>query len=76
MSTILVVDDEQSMLEVLSEMLVREGYSVETTSDANKAIVLVGQGSIDLVISDLKMEPMDGLELLRRLKRVDPSNTS
>jgi two-component system response regulator AtoC len=72
MSTILVVDDERSMLEVLSEMLVREGYAVETTADAQEAIALVQDGTIDLVISDLKMEPTDGLELLRRLKRVDP----
>ncbi len=72
MSTILVVDDEQSMLEVLSEMLSREGYTVETTADAQEATGLVQDGKIDLVISDLKMEPTDGLELLRRLKRVDP----
>jgi len=72
MSTILVVDDEMSMLEVLSEMLAREGYTVETTPDTAKAIARVERSGVDLVISDLKMEPMDGLELLRRLKRVDP----
>ena len=72
MSTILVVDDELSMLQVLSEMLSREGYAVETTADANAATALVQEGKVDLVISDLKMEPTDGLELLRRLKRVDP----
>jgi DNA-binding NtrC family response regulator len=72
MSTILVVDDELSMLEVLAEMLSREGYAVETTPDADAAMALVQQGRIDLVISDLKMEPTDGLELLRRIKRVDP----
>jgi len=72
MSTILVVDDEQSMLEVLCEMLSREGYTVETTADTHEATALVRDGKVDLVISDLKMEPTDGLELLRRLKRVDP----
>jgi two-component system response regulator AtoC len=72
MSRILVVDDELSMLEVLAEMLSREGYAVETTADADRAAALVQQGTIDLVISDLKMEPTDGLELLRRIKRVDP----
>jgi DNA-binding NtrC family response regulator len=72
MSTILVVDDEVSMLEVLSEMLSREGYTVQTTPDAEAAVGLVERGDIDLVISDLKMEPLDGLGLLRRLKRVDP----
>ncbi|MBN1916319.1 MAG: response regulator, partial [Verrucomicrobia bacterium] len=72
MSTILIVDDEQSMLEVLSEMLAREGYTVQATSEAAKAVALVEHGRIDLVISDLRMEPMDGLELLRRLRRVDP----
>ena len=72
MSTILVVDDELSMLEVLSEMLSREGYAVETTPSAEEAVALVERGEIDLVVSDLKMEPLDGLDLLRRLKRVDP----
>ena len=72
MSTILVVDDEVSMLEVLSEMLSREGYAVQTTPEAEAAVGLVERGGIDLVISDLKMEPLDGLGLLRRLKRVDP----
>ena len=72
MSTILVVDDEVSMLEVLSEMLSREGYAVQTTPEAEAAVGLVERGGIDLVISDLKMEPLDGLGLLRRLKRVEP----
>jgi DNA-binding NtrC family response regulator len=72
MSTILVVDDELSMLEVLAEMLSREGYTVKTTPKTAEAVEIVQQGQIDLVISDLKMEPTDGLELLRRLKRVDP----
>jgi two-component system response regulator AtoC len=72
MSTILIVDDEVSMLEVLSEMLSREGYAVQTTPEAEAAVGLVERGGIDLVISDLKMEPLDGLGLLRCLKRVDP----
>jgi len=72
MSTILVIDDELSMLEVLSEMLSREGYSVITTPNAEEAIQLAQRRRIDLVISDLKMEPVDGIQLLRRLKRVDP----
>jgi len=72
MSTILVVDDELSMLEVLSEMLSREGYVVVTTPSTEEAVGLVQAGGVDLVISDLKMEPTDGIELLRRLKRVDP----
>ena len=72
MSTILVIDDEQSMLEVLSEMLSREGYDVTTTSSSEEAVELAQRRRIDLVISDLKMEPVDGIELLRRLKRVDP----
>ena len=72
MSTILVIDDEQSMLEVLSEMLSREGYDVTTTSSSEEAVELAQRRRVDLVISDLKMEPVDGIELLRRLKRVDP----
>ena len=72
MSTILVIDDELSMLEVLSEMLSREGYTVVTTPSTEEAVGVVQAGQVDLVISDLKMEPIDGIELLRRLKRVDP----
>ena len=72
MAKILIVDDEQSMLEVLTIMLKREGYEVSSTTDGNEAIKMVESNGFDVVITDLKMEPIDGVELLTSVKKIDP----
>ncbi len=72
MSRILVVDDEQSMRDFLAIMLKKEGYEVvaaETGSDALKAVQLE---IFDLVISDVKMPGMDGIDVLKTVKEVSP----
>ncbi|RMF89691.1 MAG: diguanylate cyclase [Nitrospinota bacterium] len=65
---ILVVDDEQELCEVLREILSQEGYVVETAADGEETLALMQQRAYDLVLSDLQMPKMDGLELLRRIK--------
>lgn len=66
---ILLVDDEINMLEVLKDVLVGEGHSVAMASSGYEAIEVMKKGlSIDLVITDLKMPEMDGIELLESLK--------
>ncbi len=70
---IIVVDDEPSMRKVLSATLCREGHRVHTTEDGGEALKLYETGQWDLVIQDLKMPKMDGVELLRRLKESDPN---
>jgi DNA-binding NtrC family response regulator len=70
---ILVVDDEQNLRRVLSAQLVRDGYDVHEAGDGEGAIALLKEHHIDLVITDLKMPNVDGMELLRAALRDDPS---
>lgn len=72
MAKILIVDDQQSILDVLSIMLKREGYDVATAQSGEEALEIVRSDSIDLTISDIKMMPMDGIALLEHMKEVDP----
>ena len=64
---ILVVDDEQGLCVGLQEGLQREGYIVDAANDAAAAMKLAGQNFYNLVISDVKMPGMDGLELLGQI---------
>jgi two-component system response regulator PilR (NtrC family) len=61
---ILVVDDEASLREVLTIMLQREGYDVETAADGAAAQALLQESDFDLIISDIKMPKVSGLKLL------------
>lgn len=70
--TILVVDDELSIREFLQIMLKREKMLVDIACDGEEALKLLSEKSYDLVISDIKMPKVDGLELLGRVKAMDP----
>src|SRR5262245_39544203 len=65
---ILVVDDEPNLRRVLSAQLERDGYDVHTAEDGEQALALLKEHHIDLVISDLRMPKIDGMELLRRVQ--------
>jgi len=65
---ILVVDDERGLCAGVQEALQREGYTVDTALDANVALKLAGQRLYSLVITDVRMPGLDGLELLRQVK--------
>lgn len=67
-SRILVVDDEESIREFLEIMLRKEGYEVTCAEDGQKAADLVKKKSFDMVISDLQMPNMTGIELLKTVK--------
>ena len=69
---ILVVDDEASMRDVLSIMLQREGYQVDVAADGAKATRHLMENAYDLVISDVQMPHMDGLQLLAHLRERAP----
>jgi DNA-binding NtrC family response regulator len=69
---ILVVDDEPSMRTTLAILLKREGYRVSTAGEGAEALHMLAQGGYDMVLTDLKMEGIDGLELLRRIKAAAP----
>jgi two-component system response regulator PilR (NtrC family) len=70
---ILIVDDEKSMCQYLSIMLKKEGYVVKTASNGIKAVKEVSESSYDAVITDIRMEGMDGIEVLAAVKEIDPS---
>jgi two-component system, NtrC family, response regulator len=72
METILVVDDEKNYLLVLSAVLEEEGYEVLTALSGPEAIEIQKASDIDLVLTDMKMPAMDGIDLLERIKAYDP----
>jgi DNA-binding NtrC family response regulator len=69
---LLVVDDEANARTALAELLRHEGFSVETAADGFKALARFQESTPDLVLTDLKMPGMDGVELLRKLREHDP----
>ncbi len=70
---ILVVDDEPATCAALSDLLRDEGYAVETASDGAQALELTESFGPALVLTDLRMPGMDGLELMQRVRADDPS---
>jgi two-component system, NtrC family, response regulator PilR len=69
---ILVVDDELSMREFLAILLEGEGYQVDQAESAEEALCFMAQGRYDLVLSDVSMPGLDGIELLARIKAQAP----
>jgi nitrogen regulation protein NR(I) len=68
---ILVVDDEPNLRRVLSAQLERDGCDVHTAEDGEEALRVLGEHHIDLVITDLRMPKLDGMELLRRITALE-----
>ena len=73
MTSILVVDDERSMRDFLRILLVKEGYQVETAPGGAQALEILKDHTFNLVISDIRMDGMTGLELLNAIKEQHPS---
>lgn len=65
---ILVVDDEEDILELVRYNLVREGYAVVCTASGEAALTIAGSDAVDLIVLDLMLPGIDGLEVARRLK--------
>jgi len=72
MDTILIVDDEKNYLVVLEALLAPEGYEVLTVDNAHDALRLVQESDLDLVVADMKMPGMSGMELLDESKKLKP----
>ncbi|MBE4747421.1 sigma-54-dependent Fis family transcriptional regulator [Corallococcus sp. ZKHCc1 1396] len=69
---ILVVDDQCNMRATTALLLRGEGYTVSEAATGEEALGVLAQGQVDLLLTDLKMEPMDGLTLLKRGLEVSP----
>ena len=71
-ANILIIDDEETMRDSCRQTLSRDGNRVEVAEDGSKGLSLLGTESFDLVILDLKMPGLSGMEVLKRIKEDDP----
>ncbi len=70
---VLVVDDEQLILKIISDILTKEGYDVLVANNCEKAADLLKTTSFDVVLSDIKMPLKSGIDLLEEIKNKDPN---
>lgn len=75
MAKILVIDDERSIRNIIGELLEMEGHTVKTAENGLQGYEMIGAEAFDLVISDIKMPEMDGIELLDKLIENRPDTT-
>ncbi|MBF0383383.1 MAG: response regulator [Magnetococcales bacterium] len=73
MHDILIIDDESKLLEVLQKVLEREGYTVLTSSSGEEGIKIFKKMQPKLVITDILMPDMDGIELIENIKQENDS---
>lgn len=69
---LLLIDDEDAFLETVEKLLTRRGFDVSTASDGAQGIRALLRGGIEVVILDVKMPGLDGIDTLRELKRIQP----
>src|SRR5262245_39734995 len=72
MPKILIVDDERSMRELLERVFQKEGYTVRVAEDGAIALEMIRTGVFDLVLSDVKMPGLNGIELLTQCREFSP----
>ena len=72
---VLVVDDEESFRHMLSVILEKQGYEVDTAKDGEQALEKMESGLFDEVLCDIRMPQMDGIEFLKRAKEAQPEST-
>jgi ATP-dependent Lon protease len=70
---VLVVDDEEIVRRNMSHILTRENYAVQTASDGHQALAAMDATEFDVVLTDFKMDRMDGLEVLEKIKARSPN---
>ncbi len=70
---IMIIDNEEGLCRMMSAVLQDEGYAVRTFTDPLEAVELFRPGTWDLVVSDIKMPGIDGLEVLHRIKAAEPT---
>jgi signal transduction histidine kinase len=73
---ILIVDDEVSVLLTIQGILELDGYAVSATSSGDHALELIGTQHFDVVLTDLRLDGMEGIDLLREVRRQSPDTAS
>jgi two-component system probable response regulator PhcQ len=71
-SRILIVDDEENILNSLKRLLRKEPYEILTAIDGEEGLKILDDHQVDLIVSDLKMPQMNGIEFLKRAKEKNP----
>ena len=69
---VLIAEDDQVQRQVIADILIRAGYRVQETASGKEAVDALGADAHDILLTDMRMPGMDGLELLREAKRVRP----
>lgn len=72
MASILVVEDEEPVLATIGTVLKSDGHEVQLLSDCHEAYKIIQEETFDLIISDIKIGPINGLELLEQSKKLHP----
>ncbi|MBL9044270.1 MAG: sigma-54-dependent Fis family transcriptional regulator [Myxococcales bacterium] len=72
MANVLIIDDNETMREGVAQVVRRMGHKVCATASGSEALAIFKKSPADFVITDLKMNGMDGLEVLRRIRELDP----
>lgn len=70
---VLIVDDDENFLNIYKKILIKKEYSVEIANDSRKAIEIIKEKDIDLVITDMYMPELNGIELIREIKQLSPN---
>ena len=73
MTKILIVDDEPRILLLMKSLMKANGFEVETAKDGPTALEFVKKGDIEIVVTDLRMTPMDGMQLFAEIKAFNPA---
>src|SRR3990172_2069970 len=72
---ILVVDDEKDICMALNIILTKEGYSVKEAYNGEQALELIKRENFDIIMTDIKMEKMDGFEVLKQARQISPESS-
>lgn len=72
MASILIIDDEKAIRRTLSEILSYEGYKIEEAADGEEGLKKFSSATFDVVLCDIKMPKMDGIEFLEKAKEINP----
>ena len=70
---VIIVDDDTALLDVLRSELLGEGYPCETAEDGTSALELISRTAFDIMIADIDLPGMNGLELAKKAKRLKPA---